>query len=111
MMQSHSERFDRTRHISPIRSQLLRQHPVLTPIALLCGSIIVGIASLFSDGPSPILALIGISAAPLYLSIACVLGLAGILVSIISLIEQIERRSVPAALYSGPKEQSYGNRN
>jgi len=111
MMQSHSGRSDRQRHIFPIRSQLLRQHPILTPIALLCGSIAVGIASLFSDGPSPIFALIGISAAPLYLSIACVLGVAGILVSIISLIEQIERWSVPAALYSGPKEQSYGNRN
>jgi len=111
MMQSHSERSGRQRHIFPIRSQLLRQHPILTPIALLCGSIIVGIASLFSDGPSPIFALIDISAAPLYLSIACVLGIAGILVSIISLIEQFDRRNVPAALYSGPKEQSYGNRN
>jgi hypothetical protein len=84
---------------------------VLTPVVLLCGSIIIGFASLFSDNLFPLLTFIGISSVPLYLSVACVLGIAGILVSIISLIELIDRWSPEAAVFFKPKEHSYGNRN
>jgi hypothetical protein len=61
------------------------------------------------------LTFIGLSTVPLYLSVACVLGIAGILVSIVSIIEQIEqieqidRWSLQAAILSRPKEHSNGN--
>lgn len=111
MLQSHLEPLSRQRRSFPGRSRLLRQHPVLTPIVLLCGSIMLGCASLFSDSLFPLLTFIGLSAVPLYLSIACVLGIAGILVSIVSVIEQIDRWSLQAAILSGPKEHSNANRN
>lgn len=111
MLQSHSGPLGRQRCILPGRSALLRQHPVLTPVVLLCGSIIVAIASLFSDNLFPLLTFIGLSSVPLYLSVACVLGIAGILVSIISLIEQIDRWSLQAAMFCKTKEHSYGNPN
>jgi uncharacterized membrane protein len=111
MLQSHSGPLYHQRRILPGRSRLLRQHPVLTPIVLLCGSILVAIAGLFSDSLFPVLTFIGLSSVPLYLSLACVLGIAGILVSIISIIEQIDRWSLQAAVCFKPKEHSYGNRN
>ncbi len=111
MLQSHSGPLYHQRRILPGRSRLLRQHPVLTPIVLLCGSILVAIASLFSDSLFPVLTFIGLSSVPLYLSLACVLGIAGILVSIISIIEQIDRWSLQAAVCFKPKEHSYGNSN
>lgn len=111
MLQSHSGPLYHQRRILPGRSRLLRQHPVLTPIVLLCGSILVAIVSLFSDSLFPVLTFIGLSSVPLYLSAACVLGIAGILVSIISIIEQIDRWSLQAAVCFKPKEHSYGNSN
>ena len=111
MLQSHSGPLYHQRRILPGRSRLLRQHPVLTPIVLLCGSILVAMVSLFSDSLFPVLTFIGLSSVPLYLSAACVLGIAGILVSIISIIEQIDRWSLQAAVCFKPKEHSYGNRN
>src|SRR4051794_21369514 len=109
MIQSHSGPSTLQRHIFPGRSRLLREHPVLTPIVLLCGSIIVGGASLFSDSLFPLFTFIGLSAVPLYLSIASVLGIAGILVSVISIIELIDRLSLQAAMLSRPKEHSNDN--
>ncbi|SRR5579884_415880 len=113
MLQSHSGSPGRQQPLLPLvgRSRLLRQHPVLTPVVLICGSIIVAIASFFSDSLFPVLTFIGLSAVPFYLSAACVLGIAGILVSIISIIEQIDRWSLQVAVFFKPKEHSYGNRN
>lgn len=111
MLQRHSRQSGRQRHSFLERSHLLRQHPVLTPIILLCASLIIGCASLFSDSLFPLLTFIGLSAVPLYLSAALVLGIAGLLVSIISIIEQIDRWSLQAVILSKSKEHSDGNPN
>jgi VIT1/CCC1 family predicted Fe2+/Mn2+ transporter len=93
------------------RSRLLQRHPVLIPVLLLSGAAILGIASFFSNSLFPILALIGIPSAMFCLSIALMLGIVGILVGIISIIECLYRHSAQATAFSQPKERSYANRN
>ncbi|MBE3558413.1 MAG: hypothetical protein IMW89_04215 [Ktedonobacteraceae bacterium] len=77
------------------------QHPVLLPLALLGGALLTGIASLNGDNLFPFLALINVSSTYLCLSLACILGTAGIVVSIIGILEHIDR-SIPVAI--SPKE-------
>ncbi len=100
------------------RSPLLQRHPVLTPIVLLGCSLVLGSISFFMDSLFPILAFIEMSVgtlANLCLSIAFVLGIAGILVGIISILEQVDRSCslmrLPMTMFTRLKEQSYANRN
>jgi hypothetical protein len=95
----------RQQSLSSDHSSPRRHHPVLTPALLLSGSVILSIVSLFSEDLFPVLTLIGISAVPLALSIALVLGIAGILVSIISILESIDQHGLQTAMFPKPKEQ------
>ncbi len=94
-----------------IRSRLLRQHPVLTPVVLLSGSVALCIASFFADSLFPVLAFIGAPVALFCLSTAFVLGVAGVLATIIGIIERVDRYCLQAAMFPKPKESSYANRN
>ncbi len=93
------------------RSQFLQRHPLLTPVMLLSGSLVLCIASFFSDTVFPVLALLGIPSALFCLSVSAMLVVVGILVGIISLIEYLDRYSAQASTFSRPKEQGYVNRN
>ena len=74
------------------RSRLLQQHPVLIPVILIIGSVVLYVASFFADTLFPLLALIGLPTGLLCLSVAYVCGVSGVLASIISIIEGIDRR-------------------
>lgn len=91
------------------RSHLLRKYPVLLPLALLSGSIGLFIISSFADAYVPILVLIGVPASLLCVVLALVLGVSGLLASIISIIEGVDRHRLKAAMFPKTKEQSYGN--
>jgi hypothetical protein len=84
---------------------LLKRHPVLLPLLLLLGACLAGIASFSTGNVFPLLTLIGLPSNVLCLSIALVLGISGILVGIIGIIECIDRRSIQATLFSKAKEQ------
>ncbi len=112
MIQSQLQPFRQRRHISlQGRSPLLQRHSVLLPMLLLSSSIILGIASFSAESLFPILALIGVPVALMCLSITFVLGIAGILASIIGILESIDRYGLRAAMFPKPKEHSYANRN
>lgn len=106
MVQSQYKSCSRKRS-SWVRDQnpLLKRHPVVLPILLLLGACLASITSFSAENVFPLLTLIGLSSNVLCLSIALVLGISGILVSIISIIECIDRRSVQATLFSEAKEQ------
>ena len=93
------------------RSLLLQRHPVLTPVLLLSGAGILCIVSFSASNLFPILTLLGIPATLFCLSIAMMLGIVGILVGIISMIEYFSRYSAQATAFSQPKERSYANRH
>jgi hypothetical protein len=84
------------------RRHLLRQHPVLVPILLLGGSVGAGIVSTFSNPLFSLLAFTGVPVTLLYMSGAFVLGIAGIVASIISILEHIDRRHVSLARIAKP---------
>ena len=89
---------------TPRASRLLQQHPVLIPIGLLSASIGMCIVSFFAKALFPVLAIIGTPAMLVCLLIALVLGIAGILAGIISIIENVDRKRQRAELFSKPKE-------
>ncbi len=96
------------------RSRLLEQHPVLTPMLLLGGAVGLFIASFSVGRLFPALALIGIPATHVCLLAALVLGISGILGSIIYLIERMDSyfsRRLQAGMFAQPKEHCYANRN
>src|SRR5258708_39823014 len=95
------------------REPVLPRHPVLTPIVLLSGALLLGIASFSADNPFPILTMLGMPSFLLYLLLALVFGLAGTIASIISVIEYVDRYIVRirAATFPKSKEHSYANRN
>ena len=112
MLQEQHFRFVSKPHWHRLRrSQFLQRHPLLTPVMLLSGSLILCIASFFSNSVFPVLALLGIPSALFCLSFAAMLGVVGILVGIISLIEYLDQYSAQASAFSRPKEQGYANRN
>lgn len=111
LQEPHIQNASRPRWHGLRRSQFLQRHPFLTPVMLLSGSLVLGIMSFFSDTIFPVLALLGIPSAWFCLSIAAMLGVVGILVGIISLIEYLDRYSAQASVFSRPKEQGYANRN
>ncbi len=86
---------------------LLQRHPVLVPLILLSGSIIIGAASFFTDSLFPILVFIGFPSALVCLLLACVLGTCGILVGIIGILERVDHYCLPAAMFPKSKEHSY----
>ncbi len=73
------------------RPQLVRQYPVLIPVLLVLGAVGLCIVSFFADTLFPVLALIGVPSVLVCLSVALVLGVAGVLAAIISIIEGIDR--------------------
>src|SRR5712692_3974201 len=96
------------------RSRLLQQHTVLTPVFLLGGSVGLFIASFSADRLFPALAVIGVPTANLCLLISLVLGISGILASIIYLIEKVDcylSKRLQAGVFVQSKEHSYANRN
>ncbi len=96
------------------RSRLLQQHPVLTPVLLLGSSVGLLIASFSGDTLFPALAVIGVPTDNLCLLIALVLGISGILASIIYLIEKVDcylSKRLQAGVFVQSKEHSYANRN
>ncbi len=87
------------------QNPLLKRHPVLLPLLLLLGACLASSASFSAGNVFPLLTLIGLPSSVLCLSIALVLGIPGILVGIISVIECIDRRSVHVTMFSEAKEQ------
>jgi len=85
------------------RGYLLERYPVIMPAMLLCGALGLCAASFYASSLFPLLALAAIPAAPLCLSLAFVLGVAGILASIISILEHIDREHLRSATF--PKEK------
>ena len=73
------------------KGHLLGQHPVLIPVILLSGSVGLCTASFFADTLFPVLAWLDVPAALLCLSAALVSGITGLLASIISILESLDR--------------------
>ncbi len=100
------------------RSPLLQRHPVITPVVLLCSSLLLGVASIFADSVFSVLTLVGVPVGTLVLLcvlVAFVLGIAGVLAGIIGILEQVDRSCSPTGASILPflrlKEQTYANRN
>ncbi len=82
---------------------LLRRHPILIPVILLSGSLGLCFASFYADTLFPLLALVGAPTSLLCLAMAFVLGVSGVLTSIISIIEGIDRCRLRTATFPKPK--------
>ncbi len=100
------------------RSPLLQRHPVLTPVVLLCSSLLLGVTSIFADAVFSVLTLVGVPVGTLVLLcvlVAFVLGIAGVLASIIGILEQVDRycstTEASVLTFLRLKEQTYANRN
>lgn len=96
-------------HQGQRQNALRKRHPMLTALVLLGGAVLFSSISPFADTLFPLLILAGISPLFLCLSLACVLGIAGVLAGIIGILERIDRRQIAA--FSEYKEQSYAHRN
>src|SRR5258707_11755593 len=81
----------RQRFLTPRRDPLLQRHPVLIPIALLSGAVVLCISSFFVSTLFPVMTLVGISTGSLCLLFAFLLGISCFFTSIICLIERIDR--------------------
>ncbi len=86
------------------RNALLQRHPVLVPALLLSGSVGLYIVSSFATALFPLLTFIGASPGLTCLLFALVLGIAGILTTIIDLIERFDRSRLHAEMFPKPKE-------
>ncbi len=100
------------------RSPLLQRHPVLTPVALLVSSLLLGVVSIFADTIFSVLTFVGVPVGTLVLVcvlVAFVLGIVGVLASIIGILEQVDRycstTGVSLPMFLRLKEQTYANRN
>ena len=104
MIQSQFEPLGQRRHLLRAkRGRLLQQHPVLLPVILIFGAVIFCIASFYTSTLFPLLALLGVPTTLLCLSVALVLGVSGIVASIISILESIERLRVRTITVPKPK--------
>jgi hypothetical protein len=72
------------------RHILLRRHPVLVPVALSGCALALCVMSFYANSLFPLLALVGIPSQLLCLLLALVLGISGILTSIVGLIERMD---------------------
>jgi len=86
------------------RNYLLKRHPVLVPVLLLLGAGLASSASFSAENVFPLLTLIGLPSNVLCLSVALVLGITGILTSIIGILEYIDRQTIQAAMFPEAKE-------
>ncbi len=73
------------------RHALLRRHPVLVPVTLSGCALLLCVASFYTNNLFPLLTLIGMPSQLLCLLLALVLGISGILTSIVGLIERMDR--------------------
>jgi hypothetical protein len=74
------------------RHRLALRRPLLTSLLFVSGAVLFVIASFFTDTLFPLLTLFGVPSSPLCLSLAFVLGLSGVLICIIHMIEYFDRR-------------------
>jgi hypothetical protein len=96
----------------PRRSRLLQQHPVLIPLLPIGSSVGLCIASFSAGTLFPAIGLIGAPSALLCILVALVLGISGILISIIYIIERIDgycSQRLQAEAFPQPKEHNYAN--
>ncbi len=89
------------------RASLLQQHPISLPIFLVSSAILLVIGSFFADTLFPILKFIGSPAPLICVLLACVLGICGVLTTIIGIIEHLDRQKLPIPLLSHAKEHRY----
>jgi hypothetical protein len=89
---------------TPRTSLLLQQHPVLIPLGLVAASAGLCMLGFFANTLFPVFALIGIPSTLICLLLALVFGIAGILASIISIIENVDQKRLHAMLFSKPEE-------
>ncbi|MBV9614927.1 MAG: hypothetical protein JO031_05635 [Ktedonobacteraceae bacterium] len=87
------------------RNHVLKRHPVLLPVLLLLGACLASSASFSAENVFPLLTLIGVPSNVLCLLLALVLGISGVLTSIIGILECIDRHTVHAAMFPEAKEQ------
>jgi hypothetical protein len=73
------------------RHVLLRRYPVLVPVMLSGCALLMLVASFYTNNLFPLLTLIGMPVQLLCLLLALVLGISGILTSIVGLIEHMDR--------------------
>jgi predicted neutral ceramidase superfamily lipid hydrolase len=73
------------------RHVLLRRHPVLVPVTLLGSALVLCLVSIYANSLFPLLTWVGIPSQLLCLLLALVLGISGILTSIVGLIERMDR--------------------
>ncbi len=104
MIQGQSKPFGQRQHLLTVgRGGLSKQYPVLLPVILIFGSGVLGIASFYANALFPLLAVIGVPTTLLCLSAALVLGVAGTLASIISILETIDRLRIQTTTLPKPK--------
>lgn len=77
------------------RHVLLRRHPVLVPVTLSGSALVLCIVSFYANSLFPLLTWVGIPSQLLCLLLALVLGISGILTSIVGLIERMDPSSTP----------------
>lgn len=93
-------------HLIPQRNRLPQQHPVLVPLGFFAGALLLLVLSFFASYFFPLLALTGIAPGTLCFFLAIVSGIAGILTSIIGVIERFDRSRLPAPKYAQVKEET-----
>lgn len=105
MLQGHQTFPAKRQHmVIPQQSSLLRRHPVMMPVLLIGSAVGLFIVSFFANSLFPLLALIGAPPTIMCLLLALVLGICGILASIISIIEKIDRSRFQAPMFTQPEE-------
>ena len=104
MIQGQFQPFGQRQHLlMPEQGRLSKQDPLLLPIILIFGSGVLCIVSFYANALFPLLAVIGVPTVLLCLSAALVLGVAGILASIISILETIDRLRTQTTTLPKPK--------
>jgi hypothetical protein len=73
------------------RHIVLRRHPVLVPVVLSGCALALCVVSFYANSLFPLFTLIGVPSQLLCLLLALVLGISGILTSIVGLIEHMDR--------------------
>ncbi len=74
---------------------LLHRHPVLVPVTLSGTALVLCIVSFYASNLFPLLTWVGMPSQLLCLLLALVLGISGILTSIVGLIERMDRSRTP----------------
>ena len=113
MIPRHDKMSDQQYLFVPGAGVLLQRlrHRTIISLVLLGAALVLGATSFFTDSLFPLLSLLGIPSAQLCLTFAFVLGISGVVTSIIGMIERIDRSWSQAAMFQRSKEHSYANRN